>query len=179
MMLLFRLLAAVLVVGASAAPAFADATSDVYSAMAGFQKLHSFHMDVTTRAGHISADTVKPDRMHVVTPHGETYIIGPMMYMKLHGTWRKLPGAGANVLSIGDFARNTESTRGQYVATDLGTVVVDGAPLHAYQVKKKASGKDETKIFVDSRGRVTRIETATTVARISKFDEPMTIQPPI
>ena len=178
-MLLFRLLAAVLVVGASAAPAFADATSDVYSAMAGFQKLHSFHMDVTTRAGHMSVDTVKPDRMHVVSPQGESYVIGPMMYMKLHGTWRKLPGMGAKMLSIGDFGRNTEWTRGQYVATDLGPVVVDGAQMHAYQVKKSASGKGDIKVFLDSRGRVARIETATTVSRISKFDEPLTIQAPM
>ena len=178
-MLLFRVLAAVLVVGASAAPAFADATSDVYSAMGGFQKLHSFHMDVTTRAGHMFVDIVKPDRMHVVSPRGESYVIGSMMYMKVHGSWQKLPGVGAKMLSIGDFARNTEWPRGQYVATDLGPVVVDGAQLHAYQVKKKASGKDETKIFLDSRGRVARMETATTVSRISKFDEPLTIQPPI
>jgi hypothetical protein len=179
MMLLFRFLATVVLVGASAATAFADATSDVYNAMAGFRKLHSYHMDVTMRAGHMSVDMVKPDRMHIVMPQGETYVIGPMTYIKVDGSWRKVPGARANVLSLGDIARNTESTRGEYVATDLGPVIVDGVQLHAYQVKKKASGKDDTKIFLDSRGRVARIETAKTVARISKFDEPLTIQAPM
>jgi hypothetical protein len=179
MMLLLRLLATVLLVGASAAPAFADATSDVYNAMAGFGKLHTYHMDMTTRAGRISVDTVKPDRMHVVMAQTETYVIGPMAYAKSNGAWRQFPGAGQKLLSLADFARNTELNRGEYAATDLGPVVVDGAQLHAYQVTKKASGKGVTKIFLDARGRVARIETATTVARISKFDEPLTIQAPM
>jgi len=171
MMLLFRLLAAALLVGALAAPAFADANGDVYNAMVGFQKLHSYHMDMTTRGGHVSADAVKPD--------SETYVIGQMMYVKVGGAWRKYPGAGANMLSFGDFAKRIEATRGEYVATDLGQVVVDGARLRAYQVKKKPSGKDDSKIFLDAQGRVARIETATTVMRISKFNEPLTIQAPM
>jgi len=178
-MLLFRLLATVLVVGASAAPAFADANSDVYNAMVGFQKLHSYHMDMTTRGGHVSSDAVKPDRMHVVTPHGETYLIGQMMYVKVNGAWRKYPGGGASVMSFGDFAKKIEATRGKYVATDLGSVVVDGAQLHAYQVKEKPSGKHDSKIFLDSQGRVARIEAGTSVMRFSKFDEPLTIQAPM
>jgi len=179
-MLLFRLLATVLVVGASAAPAFADANSDVYNAMIGFRKLHSYHLDVATRGGHVSIDAVRPDRMHVVTPRNETYFIGQMMYVKVNGAWRKYPGGSEESgLSFGDFAKNIEATRGTYDATDLGPVVVDGAQLHAYQVKAKRSGKPDSKIFLDSQGRLARMETRTTVMRISKFNEPLTIQAPM
>lgn len=178
-MLAIRLLATLLVVAATTAPALADANSDVYNAMVGLEKLRSYHMDMTIRGKPASADVVNPDRRHVVMPQVEMYAIGQTTYVKLHGTaWRKYPGA-PNATSFGDFAKTMQAKRGEYVATDLGTRVVDGTPLHAYQVRRKSSGKDDSKLFLDAQGRVARIEAGPTVMRISKFNEPVTIQAPI
>ncbi len=174
-----RLLATILVVAATTAPASADANSDVYNAMVGFGKLRSYHMNMTIRGKPASVDVARPDRTHVVMPQIETYAIGQTTYMKLNGApWRKYQGS-TNAVTFGDFSKKMEAKRGDYVATDLGTRMVDGAPLHAYLVKKKTSGKEDTKFFLDAQGRVARVELGTAVMRISRFNAPVTIKAPI
>lgn len=178
-MLAIRLLATLSIVAATSAPAFADANSDVHNAMIAFGKLRSYHMDMTIRGKPATVDVVNPGQTHVVMPQIESYTIGQTTYVKLNGTpWRKYPGS-ANPATFGDLAKKMDAHGADYVATDLGTRVVDGAQLHAYQVKKKASGKDDSKIFLDSQGRVARIEAGTAVMRVSKFNEPITIRAPI
>jgi len=173
-----RLLASLILVAATCAPALADATSDVDNAMVTFMKLKSYHMDMVMGTQTVSADVVNPGRMREVMPEGEAIVIDKMMYMKLNGKWTKYPSS-TPIMSLGDYQQKYNKHRGEYVATDLGPRMVDGQLLRAYLAKKTKTGAEDAKVFVDSSGRIARMEVGTTVMRVSRFNEPVNIQAPI
>jgi len=173
-----RLFAAIAFVGATTVPAFADATGDVKNAVIATAKARSYHIELMTARGPVSGDVVKPGRMHMVTPGSETIIVDQTMYVKVSGTWRKFPAAGVSPMSSLDVAQQMASNHGDMVATDLGPRVVKGTTLHAYRVNNLSAKKTEM-FFLDGSGRIVRIETGTTVIRMSRFNAPVSIRAPI
>lgn len=174
-MILHRFLAAVVLVAATTTPAFADANSDIQGAMIALTKLTSYHMEISTARETIVADYASPGRYHTVGAGTESIIIGPTMYLKLHGSWKKLSG---NMGSLMDYTKTLTTHPRGMVATELGPRMVGGAALHAYRVLDTATHKSDT-IFLDNRGRIVRMEEGTTIMTISRFNAPVTIRAPI
>jgi hypothetical protein len=171
-----RLLATIVLVAATTAPAFADASSDLKNAMIGFMKLTSYHMDMTfARGAPVSADVVNPGSYHTFSSGTEAIVVKNTMYLKLNGAWRKYSSSVAGLQP--DFSKTLAAHNG-IVATDLGPRTVGGALFHAYGVKNPKTGKVE-KIYLDGSGRIARIEADTVVMKISRFNAPMTIKAPI
>jgi hypothetical protein len=174
--MLNRFLASVVLVMATATPAFADANSDIQGAMIAFTKLSSYHMEMSTaRSATIVADFVSPGRYHVISAGTESIVIGPTMYLKLNGKWQKLAG---NMPTMTGFTKTLTSHPRGMVATDLGPRVVGGATLHAYKVQDTATHKSDM-VYLDGRGRIVRMEAGTTIMTVSRFNAPVSIQAPI
>jgi hypothetical protein len=171
------LLVALVLVVATTAPAFADPGADLKNAMIAFTKLTSYHMEMRSAHGVVSADFVNPGRYHTFASKSESIVVNNTMYLKLNGAWRKYP-VGSAVGLQPNFTKTLASHHGDIVVTDLGSRIVGGAALHAYGVKNATTQKIET-MFLDGSGRITRIETGTTIISISRFNAPMTIQAPI
>lgn len=66
----------------------------------------------------------------------------------------------------------------RFTVDDLATRVVAGAALHAYRVTNIAT-KAIDSVFVDSQGRIARIESANSVTQLSNFGEAVTIVAPM
>jgi hypothetical protein len=178
-MLSTRLLASLVFVAATSAPAFADANGDMNNAMISFMKLRSYHMDMLMGKQTVSADVVNPGRMREVLPEGEAIVIDKTMYMKIGGAWKKYQMTDPLMMSPADYEKKMQARKGEYVVTDAGVRVVGGQPLHAYVVKKTKTGGTDATVFLDSSGRIARMEVGTTVMTVSKFNEPVNIQAPI
>jgi hypothetical protein len=175
-MMLKQFFTAIALVAVTAAPALADANADVQNAMIAFTKLSSYHMEITTEKSRtIVADYASPGRYHTTSAGFESIIIGPTMYMKMNGAWKKLPGSMG---SMTDYTKNlTEHPHG-IVVTAIGPRVVGGVPLRAYHVTDGATRRTQT-VFLDGTGRVVRIETGSMVMTVSRFNAPISIHAPM
>jgi len=171
-----RLFAAIGLVVATAAPALANANDDVKNAMTVLIKASSYHMDIAGAHGMLaSADVENPGRSHTYSPEAESIVVNGTMYMKMHGTWQKLPGNMGQMPSPADFTKSMAPNA--FAATDLGPRLVGGVMLRAYNVTN--TKKQSSTIYLDGSGRPVRIESDTTVIRISKFNAPMNIRAPL
>lgn len=172
-----RLFTTIVLVAATAATALADASTDIKNAMIAFDRLTSYHMNITGAHGtSISADFVTPGRFHTISPGSEAIVIGQTMYLKLHGAWQKLAG-NMGPMQL-DYTKTLASHPNDIIATDLGPRIVGGAALHAYRVTGTKTRRSDT-IFLDGSGRIARIEAGATIVTISRFNVPMTIRAPI
>jgi hypothetical protein len=174
------LLAATAFVAACAFSARADAGGDLERALLNSLKQTSYHMTMNSPAsGTIDGDIVNPGRMHMVMKNRNTEVIvvNQTMYMKQNGPWRKFPG-----VDIMEAQRNPlqslAAAKGKFTVADLGPKVVDGTLLHAYRVTNIAK-KNTDMVYVDGSDRVARIESGTTVVRLSNFGEAVTIVAPM
>ena len=175
-------------IAATAAPAFADAAADaVKHNLLAFTKLTSYHMAVDTKGKTIDVDMVNPNKMHVTIGSIEAIMLDDAMYVKPRGSWMKIPSAasgmaGAAFMGVVDRAKETVNQE-NFAATDLGMKTVGGASLHAYLVKNKDASKPATMYF-DAAGMLARIEIdgdkgGTTAIVYSKYNAPMKIEAPI
>lgn len=175
-----RLLAVIALVAATTAPAFANANDDVKNAMIALARASSYHMEIATGQGmQMSADVENPGRFHTYSPHAESIVVNGAMYMKMGGAWQKFPAAAMRGMpSPADFMKTMTAQHNDYVATDLGMRLAGGTMLHAYKVTSAAKGRTDT-IYLDSSGKLARIEADASVIRFSKFNVPLNIHPPI
>jgi hypothetical protein len=171
-----------------ALPAVADLPSALTNAALLTEK-SSYHIEMTETAG---GQTVKasgdmqsytPLKMHVTTDMGsmgsmQMIVLAPDTYMKQGSApWKKFPAdpsAWAQMSSAGDFAKN----KADYSATDLGMQTKDGQMLHAYRVTNTVKNSTQT-IFLDSSGRMARLEAPNLVMKFSNFGESVSITPPM
>jgi len=164
---------------AATAAARADATADLTKAAITNSKLHSYHIEMQQPGVTSRGDFESPGRMHLVMGSlGETIVIGDTMYMKMNGAWKKYPASGMASLGVTDIAKEMQARRGEFAVADLGNRTVDGVSLHAYSViDKKRSSTDL--VYVDSGGRIARMEVGKSIVRFSAFDEPVDIKAPM
>jgi hypothetical protein len=177
-----RSLCALALVAFAAAPAMADPKSDVMAAFLQFGKATSYHIDIAAKRGSIEADMVLPGRMHIVSPQFEMIKIDTTTYMKIGGQWRSMsmPGMEAMTGAVTSRMAMTKGTPEDFTVTDLGMKSPDsgGSPLHAYSVANKAGNSPST-IFLDG-GKVVEIDgDGGTSVKISKYNVPVDIQPPM
>jgi hypothetical protein len=124
-----------------------------------------------------------PLKMRVTTDMGsegtmQMVVLAPNTYMKMgNAPWKKFPAdpsTWAQLSVAGDFAKN----KANFTATDLGVQIKDGQTLHAYRVVNTVRNTTQT-IFLDSAGRIARLEAPNLVMRFTNFGENVTIAPPM
>lgn len=178
-----------MMIAATAAPAFADASADaVKSGMLALAKLSSYHLTVDDGKGKkVDVDYGGPTKEHVVIGSMEAIILGDSVYVKPQGSWMKMPAAASGMMT-GAFSMaiaKAHETMNQetFTATDLGMKTVDGEAYHAYNVK---SGKDSrvNVMYINHDGILSRISSAngkgdTSWIVISKMNVPVTITAPV
>jgi len=163
---------------AAAAAARADSYDTIAQAVLTTLHQPSYHISMTMPGGQaIEGDVVTPDRMHMTMPIGESTVIGKTMYMKMNGVWKKFD-VGGLMKSPLDQMKSLAAGREDATVDDLGMRTVDGGLMHAYKV---TNGKLKTTVtvFIDSAGRLAREEMGTSVFRISKFGEMVSIVAPM
>jgi hypothetical protein len=160
---------------AFAMPALAG--NDLTNAAMNTVKQSSYHISITTAQGTEEGDVVNPDRMRMVSKNAETIVIGQTAYVKIGGSWRKMNVGGMGSIQM-NVAQALAKNRADYTSTDLGMKVVDGALMHAFRVSNSKTKRVDT-IYVDSSGRMARVEAGSSVIRFSKFNEPVTITAPM
>jgi hypothetical protein len=176
---LVRLISACATFGALTSPALADPSPAVFNAILTTMAQPSYHLTMTLpEEGVVQGDFVKPGMMHMVMKEGESIVIGPTMYMKMGGVWKKYGGGAALMGSQSDVLKKMQAERADYSSTDLGMRVVGGIPYHAYRLSSAKKQTTQT-MFVDSSGRIGRIELGTTVMTLSNFGEHVSIRPPM
>jgi len=177
-----RSLCALGLVAFAAAPALADPKSDVLAAFLQLGKATSYHIDVAAKGGSVEADMAPPGKMHVISPQFEMIKIDTTTYMKIGGQWRQMsiPGMEAMTGAVMSSIALTKGEPDDFTVTDLGMKSPNsgGLPLHAYSVANKA-GKSPATVFLDG-GKVVEIDsTDGSNVKISKYNVPVDIQPPM
>jgi hypothetical protein len=175
-----RLLLALALVIAAAGRASADPMGDVRGAMLAFSHATSFHVSATAQGHDLEADFLPPTKAHFTAGPFEMIVISGTTWVKAGGAWRQFSIPGMDrvtgfVQSAIDTMRNPPD---DMVVNDLGPRTIDGTPLHAYGVvTKSASGT--TTLYLDRSGMLARIDNPDSgVVRFSKFNAPLTIDPP-
>jgi len=159
--------------------AYASPTDDVRNAMLNFVHAESYRMTFPSRSGETAwADYGGPGKVHMVMGPVEMIELDGVAYMKMGGTWRKLPHAlpatyMADVVRTRDAALHSKD----YTATDLGMKPSDGELLHAYSVQK--AGDDPHTVYIGSDGFIHRIDTNSGYIRFSNFNKPVNISAPM
>jgi hypothetical protein len=179
-----RLLATVALVALAFAPAMADPTGDVKGALIALAGASSYHVTMTTASGQtVTADFVKPAKIHVVAGPMELIEIGTTTYVKMSSTWHQFSFPGIeHMMGPLSNAQQLVKSHDDIVVTDLGPKSVDGTVLHAYGVKPGSSAKAVT-MYLDASGSLVRIDAAgpggTNVVRFSNVNVPVTIDAPV
>ena len=177
-----RLITCLIFTFAVTTAANASPTDDVRQAMINLSQAHSFHMSMQINGMAIETDEVPPDRFHVTSSMFEMIMLPNAMYMKMHGTWTKVPGqTGMNSVDQ-TAALRSEMKSGSFTATDLGMKLVGGQMLHAYSVVSASSKKAST-LYVNAQHLPARMEFGDAkgagAATFSNFNAPVTINAPI
>ncbi|HSE38404.1 MAG TPA: hypothetical protein VLG74_13955 [Blastocatellia bacterium] len=145
-------------------------------------------------------ETMKPDRMHVVSPEGELIAIGGTFYLKNRGSWRvtTVPGRKAGQsdsgLDFGTLVKQMTGRSGILISGHLlGDRVLDGVECVVYEFE--VTDRSETGTIEVSVGkgdgymrRLSISDRHTPVPRRSgslinvwftNINEPLSIQPPM
>lgn len=165
-------------IGLATRSALADPSPVLIGAVAATMNQPSYHVSIRSpRGGTNEADMVKPDKMHVYMKDGESIVIGSTMYMKMGGKWTKMnvPGLWSDPTSA---VKMLQTNHADYSSVDLGMRNVGGVPYHAYTVTNSKKHTTET-VYLDSAGRLGRIEERGIVMVFSKYGETVSIQPPM
>jgi hypothetical protein len=177
-----RLLFALALVGATAAPALADPTADLSRAMMNLGAAKSYHVEVTAKGMSMEIDAMPPARMHMTGGPMEVIKIDNDTYVKMGETWRKFNFPGIEqVAGMYKGAIDTAShPTADMVVTDLGPKNIDGIALHAYTMTDKEHPKASATFYLDGGGNLARIQpTEGGIIKITKINVPVTIVAPI
>jgi hypothetical protein len=155
--------------------ASADVSPALTNAIVLMSKVPSYHMSMTTPAGVAETDVSNPGKMHTVMKAGEMYLIGPTMYMKISGKWTKF----ANSTSNGDVLARYHKFASNYSSQDLGMRTVPSGTFHAYAIHDTTHPNVKNTIYLDSSGRIARIDVDASVVTFSRYGVPVSIQPPM
>ena len=184
-----RFVLAMMMIAATAAPAFADANADaVKNGMLGFAKLTSYHMTLTDASGKkVELDYGGPTKEHITVGPIEVIVLGDAFYVKPQGSWMKMPAQAAGMMT-GAFSMAVDQahkkmSQESFTATDLGMKTIDGVAYHAYGVKSSSSTGHVDTMYINSGGVLSRItspnDRGETTIEISKMNVPVNITAPI
>lgn len=164
--------------GICATAALADGTDTLKNALIMTMKQTSYHITmVTPGQGTTTGDVINPGRMHMTMKDAEIIVIDKTMYMKQGGSWTKVPGVDI-MQTDSDPLKAFAAKIADYTVDDLGMKVIDGASLHAYRTTRPKEHYVST-IYIDSSGRIVRIESGTMSFTMSNFGESVSIVAPM
>jgi hypothetical protein len=174
-------LALVVFAAFAATPALADPKSDVMAAMTQFAKATSFHVAVAGRGIAMDGDMALPSKMHVTAAQFELIKIDSRTWVRLGGKWQRLqlPGMDQMTAEINGAIATARDASNDMIVTDLGMQApsAGGPALHAYRITNKTD-KSPATVFLDG-GRLVEVDNADgTSAQFSKFNAPVSIEPP-
>lgn len=179
-----RSLVAAAIVLASATGAFATPSDDVGHAFIALGAATSYHVAIQARGQTMDIDMLKPNKIHMMTAQMEMISIAGAAYVKVNGTWMKLPAAMPQQMQnvgFGYVQTLANSKPNDVTVEDLGPKSVDGATYHAYKVTPK-DGK-VSNVYLDGSGVIARCDvtdrSGTSIIRFSKFNAPISIDAPI
>jgi hypothetical protein len=161
----------------AAQAASADVSPAVTNAIVLMSKLPSYHMSMTTPEGPAETDVSNPGKMHTVMKAGEMYVIGPTMYMKIGGKWTKFANSSSN--SSGDVLARYHKFASNYSSQDLGMRTVPSGAFHAYAIHDTTHPNVKNTIYLDSSGRIARMDIDAQIVTFSRFGQPVSIQAPM
>lgn len=164
----------------AAAPANANPTDDVRSAMLRFAGLSSYEMSFGSGAKSGTVDFVKPNSMRMSARGMEMINVGSTTYMRMGGKWQKFPSAkGSGPLDMADRVRAMARETNGVSATDLGMKSVGGETLHAYKMTQKDGTTGVIYIGRDGLPHRMQGKDADQSITISKFNQIAPIRAPI
>ncbi len=149
----------------------------------------SYHFTMTQKLG---AQTMKsegdiqtaaPMKMRMTSsgmPGGsmEMIVVAPDSYMKLGSApWKKYPGNPSDFSQM-DINSLIKKDAADYTVSDIGVQMKDGQMLHGYKMLNKKRNSTQT-IYLDSAGRMSRLESDALVMTLSNFGEPISITAPM
>jgi hypothetical protein len=159
----------------------ADAYDDLVKVQAAFRDAKSYHGEEHFSNGRTTTvDYSAPDRWRIQpTPDMTELVIGSDVYMVHNGRTSKMPFGGMIVSRIvKGFSLSTDNDIKQ-TAQDLGMQSLDGQSVHVYSYV--THGIPVT-LYVGPGSlpvqRVVHDKNLTTVVKYSKFNEPISIEPP-
>ncbi len=167
--------------------AAADPATDLANAGGRFTHLKYWHATMATSSGQtIQADFAAPDRFRMNLPTGPAYFIGHTVYVSMGGHFMKIavPQAASYIQNLRSPGNVTKFAKTHQVH-DLGDSSAEGVPTHAYAFDDKSHGIS-SHVTVDvgradgllRRAIVKSAGHGTTTIHYSKFDVPVTINPP-
>lgn len=174
---------------AASAPlaARADSSGDLAAAVSRFTHLKSWHASMVSSSGHtVEADFAAPNRFRMTLPTGPAYFIGQTVYISMGGHTMKMavPQAAAYIQDLRSPGNVTKFAKSHNVQ-DLGSSSADGVATHAYAFDDTTHGiSSHVKVDVGQadgylrRAIVTSAGHGATTVHYSKFNVPVTIQPP-
>jgi hypothetical protein len=175
-----RLLCALALVVATAAPAFATPLADVDAAMLALGHAKTFHLTFTSHGQSGDVDIVQPGKAHFTFGPFEVIKIDSVTYVKMGGGWKQftLPGMGRITDLYEGAIRTASHPSDNMTVVDLGPKTVDGVALHAYTFKHKDQTVPTT-LYIDGKGLPALVETDDgSLIRFSNIDGPITIDAP-
>ena len=179
-----RSLFAVALVALAVAPALANPTDDVRSAMLRFAGLSSYQMAFDSGKNSGTMEIVRPDSMRMRATGMEMVRVGNTTYMKTAGrNWMKIESAsgGAFGNEIASKVRSLATTAKGITVSDLGMKSADGQMMHAYHVKQNDGA--ESTMYVAGDGFIHRMDSAEhgshQTVRFSRFNAVPAIRAPI
>jgi hypothetical protein len=175
-----RLLAALVLLIALAAPAAATPLSDVSSAMMAIGQAKTFHIAFTSHGQSGDVDIVQPGKAHLTFGPIEVITIESATYVKMGGSWRQytIPGVDRITGMYESVIRRASHPTAEMTVVDLGSKTVDGIVLHAYTFKHKDESVPTT-LYLDGKGLPALVETDDgSMIRFSNINSPITINAP-
>jgi hypothetical protein len=160
---------------------FADAYDDLVKVQGAFQSAKSYHGEEQFSNGRTTTvDYSAPDRWRIQpTPDVTELVIGSDVYMVRNGRATKMPFGGMIVSRlIKAFAFSADQDIKQS-ARDLGMQTLEGHSVHAYSYVVHGTpvtlyvGADSLPVQ-----SVVQDKNLTTIIKYSKFNEPISIEPP-
>jgi hypothetical protein len=152
------------------------------------EKAGAYHIEMTatfggkplTSSGDMQSFAPVKMRMTSNMPEGQMQMIvlAPVSYMKMGSApWKKIVGSPTDYTQM-DFRSMIAKNKDDIAVTDLGMMTRDGQSLHAYKVVNQTKNSTQT-VFIDSAGRIARMELPNMVMKMSNFGENINIVAPI
>ena len=164
----------------------ADPATDLANAGGRFTHLKYWHATMVQSSGQtVQADFAAPDRFRMTLPTGPAYFIGQTVYVSMGGHFMKIavPQAASYIQQLRSPGNVTKFAKTHKVQ-DLGNSSADGVATHAYAFDDTTNGVS-SHVTVDVgkadgylRRAIVKSTHGTATIHYSKFDVPVTINPP-
>lgn len=142
-------------------PALADCKADLGAVFAAHRDAGPYHIEMTMTSNGSSqkmkGKVILPDRMQMTTPEGEMIIVKKDAWMKIGGSWTKLPGAAGAMVQGAIKQGIANGMKGTSNVQCLGTVEYNDGSYDGYEFDSNGNfggvkSKSHVILYVDAKG---------------------------